>query len=152
MTTQPNGRLIGAALLAAILTAAFGFAAHVFAAEIVEPYVASVMAGRHVAPSWDVRVPAALTAIEPGVALIILCLLLRHALPSAGTFARGLTAGLLALALSGRLVRQPMMDFLVGNPLNVVAVQDGIVWLIWLGMGLIAAFCLDLTARPAQLT
>jgi hypothetical protein len=37
-----------------------------------------------------------------------------------------------------------MMDLLIGNPLSVVAVQDGITWLIWIIMGLIVAACLDL--------
>ena len=62
----------------------------------------------------------------------------------------GLLAGGLVLALSGSLIRQPMMNLLIGNPLAVVAVQDGITWLIWLAMGLIAAACLDLLMPLAE--
>lgn len=125
------------------LSAAAGFVAHVFSVEVITPYVASVMAGRHVAPSWDVRIPAALSSIEQGIALALLYLLLRSSLPSLGTLWRGVLVGLLALALHGALVRQPMMDLLIGNPLGIVAVQDGMTWLIWLAMGLITAVCLD---------
>jgi hypothetical protein len=132
-----------AILLAAVLSAGFGFVLHVFATEIISPYVASVMAGRRVVPSWDVRIPAALSSIEQGIAVALLYLLVRFCLPSVGTLRRGLLVGVLALALGGNLVRQPMMNLLIGNPLAVVAMQDGVTWVIWLVMGLISAVCLD---------
>ena len=134
----------GAAIIAATLAAGIGFTLHVFSAEVITEYVAATMAGRHVAPSWDIRIPAALSSIEQGLALVVLYLLLRLRFPWLSTLWRGLLVTMLALALGGNLIRQPMMDLLIGNPLSVVAVQDGITWLIWIIMGLIVATCLDL--------
>lgn len=136
-------RAAAAVAAAAVLSAGFGFALHVFGAEVVTRYVAAQMAGRQVTPSWDVRIPAALSSIEQGIAVALLYLLVRSGLPALGTIRRGLLVGLLSLALGGNLLRQPMMNLLIGNPLAVVAVQDGITWVIWLAMGLITAICLD---------
>lgn len=132
-----------AVVLAAVLSAGVGFAFHVLAAEVIERQVAAIMAGRQVTPSWDVRIPAALSAIEQGLALALLYLLLRARLPGLGSIRRGVVGGLLALALAGRLIRQPMMDLLIGNPITVVAMQDGLAWITWLAMGVITAICLD---------
>lgn len=137
-------RTYGAVVVAAALSAAFGFVLHVFATEVVERYVASVMAGRQITPSWDVRVPAMLSSIEQGIALALLYLLVRARFPLLGTLRRALLVGLLTLALGGSLIRQPMMNLLIGNPPSVVAVQDGMTWLIWAVMGLITAVVLDL--------
>lgn len=137
-------RTYGAVVVAAALSAAFGFVLHVLATEVVERYVASVMAGRQITPSWDVRVPAMLSSIEQGIALALLYLLVRARFPLLGTLRRALLVGLLTLALGGSLIRQPMMNLLIGNPPSVVAVQDGMTWLIWAVMGLITAVVLDL--------
>jgi hypothetical protein len=145
---RSNSRLIGSLLVTAGLAAGIGFTLHVFAVEWVDPYVASIMAGRTVSPSWDVRVPAALSSIEQGLALAMLYLLLRARLPFTTTFVRAALTGLLTLALAGDLIRQPMMNLLVGNPVEVVAVQDGSVWVIRLVMALIAAYCLDWMVPP----
>lgn len=139
-----------AVIVAAVLSAAAGFIIHVFSVEAIEHYVASVMAGRQVAPSWDVRVPAALSSIEQGLALVALYLLLRCRFPRLGTLRRGLLGAVLALALGGNLVRQPMMNLLIGNPLNVTAVQDGMTWLVWGVMGMIVAVCLDVLLPPGN--
>lgn len=146
-----SSRAGAAVIAAAVASAAIGFVIHVFSVEVVEHYVASVMAGRQVAPSWDVRVPAALSSIEQGLALVTLYLLVRSRLPSLGTLARGLLVAVIALALGGNLVRQPLMNLLIGNPLEVVAVQGGMTWLIWGVMGIIAASVLDfLLPQPSE--
>lgn len=137
-------RACGAAAIAAVLGAGIGFVIHVFSVEVVERHVAAIMAGRNVAPSWDVRIPAALSSIEQGLALALIYLLLRRRFPGLGTLRRALLTAALALALAGNLIRQPLMNLLIGNPLEVVAVQDGVTWLIWLVMSLVVAACLDL--------
>ena len=102
-------RAVGAIFAAAVLSATCGFALHVFTVEIVTSYVALIMAGRQVAPSWDVRIPAALTSIEQGLALALLSLLVRSRMPSIGSVRRGFLVGVFALALSGNLVRFPFI-------------------------------------------
>ena len=37
----------------------------------------------------------------------------------------------MVLMIKGNLVRQPLMNLLVGNPVEVVAIQDGLTWLTW---------------------
>lgn len=129
--------------IAASFAAGIGFAIHVFSAEIVERHVATMMIGRHVAPSWDMRFPAALSSIEQGLALVILYILLRRCFPALGTIRRTLLTAALALTLAGRLIRQPLMNILIGNPWEVVMMQDGLNWLIWLTMSAIVSVLLD---------
>ena len=58
---------------------------------------------------------------------------------------------MLLLAAQGSLFRQPLMDFIIGNPLSVVAVQDGVTWVVWLVMCAVAALTYDgLTERPGS--
>ncbi|MEM9634602.1 MAG: hypothetical protein AAGA50_24950 [Pseudomonadota bacterium] len=131
-------------LAAASLAAAAGFVIHVFTVEWIHEWVAGQMAGKTVQPSWDVRVPAALSSMEMGLALTICYALLKYRFPGLRWWIGGFGLGCLMLAVQGRLLRQPLMNWLVGNPIEVVLVQDGIAWLTWLVMALIVAFVFEL--------
>ena len=89
--------------------------------------------------SWDVRVPAAISAIEIGLGASLTYWLLRSRFPALGWARGGLCLAGLILMIKGSLIRQPLMNSLVGNPVEVVAVQDGMVWLTWAVMGWIIA-------------
>lgn len=130
----------GACVVAASAT---GFVIHLISAEPVASWVARRMAGQSVAPSWDVAIPAALSSIETGIGMTILYALCRSRLRWLGTALSGLIVGLLLLAVMGRLIRQPLMDFIVGNPLDVVLVQNGMGWLTWLATALVTAWCYE---------
>jgi len=90
------------------------------------------MEGISISPSRSVVMIAALTSIESGLGLAVLYALVRAQLPFDNPLLKGLCLGVLVLAVTGRLFRQPFMNRRVGNPLGVVLVQDGIVWLQWL--------------------
>jgi hypothetical protein len=135
-----------AAFVSASAAAITGFVIHVATQGWVQSWVASHMQGREVAPSWEVRYVALLTSLEVGVGLVILYALVRTALPAKSSLVRGLLLGVLLLAVMGRLIRQPAMNLVVGNPLVVVAVQDGISWLLWLSMCVVVAVTYDLLA------
>lgn len=132
-----------AAIAAASVAAATGFFIHVATQEPIRVWVASQMQGQAVALSWDVRYLALVTSLESGIGLVLLYAMLRKVLPGLSTLARGGLLALLMLMVMGRLIRQPVMNLVIGNPLAVVAVQDGISWLLWLVMSLIVAFVFD---------
>lgn len=132
-----NALLVCAA--AAVIASASGFAFHVVIEERLRSWVAARMKGHSVSPSRKVLFPAALTSIESGAGLVVLYILVRDNLPFENAILRGLIVGFLVLAVSGRLFRQPVMNRLVGNPLKVVLVQDGAVWINWLLMCVIIA-------------
>jgi len=121
--------------VASVLAAATGFCLHVFSAEWVQHRVATLMDGKEVMSSWDVRIPAAISSIEIGLGAALCYWLIRSRFPNLGWFRGGLCLTALVLMIKGNLIRQPLMNFLIGNPIEVVAVQDGITWLIWGLMG-----------------
>lgn len=135
-----------AGFISASAAAGTGFLIHVSSQGWVRSWVSSRMQGREVVSSWDVRYVALATSLETGVGLVILYALIRPALPGKSSFVRGLLLGVLLLAVMGRLVRQPLMDFVVGNPLPVVAVQDGISWVLWICVCVVVAAAYDLLA------
>ena len=136
-------------LVAAIAAAVVGFIIHVASQEFVRTWVYTRMHGHAVTPSWDVRYVALLTSLEIGVAVVWLYALFRRTLPQTRSLFRGLLLGVLLLAAQGSLFRQPLMDFIIGNPISVVAVQDGVTWVVWLVMCAVAALTYDaLTERP----
>jgi len=128
-----------AGLVVAAVAAATGFIIHVASQEWLESWVSSQMQGHQVAASWDVRYLALVTSLEIGVGLVILYALVRPALPAKSSVGRGLILAVLLLAVMGRFVRQPLMNLAIGNPLPVVAVQDGTVWLLWLCICIVVA-------------
>lgn len=132
-----------AASITAVAAAAIGFFIHVGSQSWVRSWVSAHMQGREVIPSWDVRYVALLTSVETGLGLVVLYALIRPALPGKSSFSRGLLLGILMLAVMGRLFRQPVMNLVIGNPLPVVAVQDGISWVLWTSMAIVVAAVYD---------
>lgn len=139
MPRMHRSRTLGAGLIAAIAAAATGFVIHVGTQSWVQSWVAERMQGKEVAPSWDVRYIALATSLEVGVGLVILYALVRRAMPVKSAVLRGLLLGVVLLAVMGRLLRQPVMNLVIGNPLPVVVVQDGISWVLWLSAAVVAA-------------
>ena len=113
------------------LASSSGFVVHVATVEWLPAWVSSRMEGHTVMPSWDVRYLAALTAVEIGVAVMVLYRLCRPSLLRFSLPARTLLFIALMLATRGLLVRQPLMDAAIGNPIDVVAVQNLAKWLVW---------------------
>jgi hypothetical protein len=136
-------------ILAAIAGAATGFAIHLGTQAWIREWVAAHMAGRSVAPSWDVRLLAAATSLELGVATVFVYVLLRKSLPGLPTIFRGALLAALLLAVTGRLVRQPVMDLAIGNPVSVVLIQDGVAWLTWAALCIAVASVYDRLAAGA---
>lgn len=147
----PPPRQLVAGLVAAVAAAGVGFLIHVGSQSWVRSWVSARMEGRPVTPSWDVRYIAFATSLEVGVGVAILYALVRSALPFKSAVVRGLALGVLLLAVMGRLVRQPLMNLLVGNPPSVVIVQDGVSWVLWLAVCVVTAVVFErLAPAPAS--
>ena len=127
-------------LAIAALASSLGFIVHVFSAEWVQGWVAQIMQGRSVTPSWDVRYIATLTSLEYGASTIVLYWLIRDKVIKYGKFKAFITLSLLFTALHGALVRQPLMDYIIGNPVEVVLVQNALKWLVWILMSLVVVY------------
>jgi len=128
-----------AGLVAAVAAGLTGFVIHVGTQAWVQAWVTERMQGKEVTASWDVRYLALITSVEVGVGLVVLYALVRRAMPVKSAALRGLLLGVILLAVMGRLVRQPVMNLVIGNPFSVVAVQDGISWVLWLAAAITAA-------------
>jgi hypothetical protein len=146
---MPQSRKVVAGLVAALAVAATGFVIHVGSQAWVQSWVTERMQGRDVRASWDVRYFALITSIEVGIGLVILYALVRGAMPFKSPALRGLLLGVVLLAVMGKLVRQPVMNLLIGNPLSVVAVQDGVSWLLWPAVSVVVAVVFERLA-PEQ--
>jgi hypothetical protein len=89
-------------------------------------------------PAWLVTV-AFITELLPVAGKIALYLLIRDFLPGKSRLMKGLSYGLLLMAIGDTLVRAPLMDALVGNPVDVVLVQNAEGWAIDLSVGSVIA-------------
>ncbi|KMK51246.1 hypothetical protein RO21_07220 [[Actinobacillus] muris] len=47
------------------------------------------------------------------------------------------------LVIMGRLIRQPLMDYAIGNPLYIAILQNMSSWIVWWVMGLATTLVYD---------
>ena len=127
-------------LIIAAIASSGAFVVHVFSAEWLQVWVSHVMEGKEVIPSWDVRYIALFTSLEYGISTIILYWLIRDKIIQFGTVTAVVILSLLLMALHGVLIRQPLMDFIIGNPLEVAVVQNAFKWLSWIVMSIVVVF------------
>lgn len=127
-------------LIIAILASFSGFVVHVFTVEWLPEWISTQMQGLEVKPSWDVRYVAAITSIEMGLGALGLYYFGRHRFIQMGRLKSALLFSALFLALNGRLIRQPLMDVVIGNPWHVAIVQNAFIWLSWILMAFIVVY------------
>ncbi|SIO96741.1 hypothetical protein [Vibrio spartinae] len=124
-------------LVVAAIASSSSFIVHIISAEWLPSWVATQMQGMSIQPSWSVRYVALITSIEYGLGATVLYMLAREKLIIFGRMKATIIFSVLLMAIHGAFVRQPLMDFLIGNPIHVVVVQNGFKWLVWLLMSLI---------------
>ena len=144
----PMQRTVLRLLLVAAAASAVGFVIHVTDQNIVPPWVQRQMRGVPSAgpPAGWTFAAAALSSIEIGAGYAILYALLRLATPTLRPIARGLLTGTLALALGGQLIRQPLMNWIIGNPIYVTLAMAVGPWLTSLAMGVVLALSYEAIA------
>ncbi|WP_445355830.1 hypothetical protein ACJJI5_06350 [Microbulbifer sp. EKSA008] len=121
-------------LIIAIIASSSSFVIHLASAEWLPEWISQQMQGVSIQPSWNIKYIALLTSIEYGVAAIILYILIQDKLFKYRLPFRILIFSALLTATHGALVRQPLMDYLIGNPLKVTLAQNGMKWLVWILM------------------
>jgi hypothetical protein len=128
----------------AVLASAVGFLIHVSTLGPITAWVAQRMTGQVLdRNSLAVTGIAFLTSVEIGIGVVIVYLSLRKSLSTTNVWLRALVLWILLLAVQGRLVRQPFMDLFIGNPLSVVALQDGITYLLWFAMSIVVVWMVE---------
>ena len=131
----------------AVIASTSSFVVHVATVEWLPDWIGNQMQGVSIQPSWDVRYIAGVTSIEYGMAAIALYYLAREKLLDYGKFKSALLFSVLLMAIHGAFVRQPFMDYVVGNPFHVVLVQNGFKWLVWLLMSFCVVFGVELVNK-----
>ncbi|MCF6289352.1 MAG: hypothetical protein L3J53_08995 [Proteobacteria bacterium] len=127
-------------LILAIIASLTGFVIHVFTVEWLPDWISGQMQGMEIKASWAVRYVAGITSIEYGIATIVLYYLARDKLIRFGKLKAAVFLSLLLLALGAILIRQPLMDYLIGNPIHVAIVQNVFKWLPLILMSFITVY------------
>lgn len=99
-----------------------------------------------------VRYIAGITSLEYGIAAIALYYLGRNKLISFGKFKAVLLFSILLMAIHGAFFRQPFMDYVVGNPVHVVLVQNSFKWLVWFLMSFCVVFGFEFVIKITYAT
>jgi len=97
------------------------------------------MAGVEMLASWDVRYLAGATSIEYVLGSMLMYTLMRRPLLGWRPWARIVVFTLLILSTRGLLMRQPLMDWAIGNPMDVVVIQNGLKALVWIVVASLSA-------------
>ena len=114
--------------LATFTAGMVGFVTHAVLVDMIQPLIMESLRGAGtIRPPYPpmVALSAAATALIPVGVLAAMYFWLGHHIPARSRTGRGLWLGVIILLLKGELVRQPVMDLIVGNPLMVVALQNG---------------------------
>lgn len=127
-------------IVLAVFASFSGFVVHVMTVEWLPSWIEVQMEGVKVQPSWNVRYIAGVTSLEYGVAAVGIYYLAREKLIFLGRFKAAILFAILLTSIHGALIRQPLMDYVVGNPIHVVFVQNGAKWIVWLLMSLVVVY------------
>ena len=145
---------LAAVVIPIAAASAVGFVLHRAVADHFPAWVGERMSGVSIKqPPYgpEVVVPAALSSVEYGVAFFLAYLLVRRSFPNLSVWLRAVAVTALCLALGGNLVRMPLMQLVVGNPLLVTLVQHAGIWMPYLVASFVLAFTYEwLVARQAQ--
>lgn len=138
-------------ILIAAIASSSSFLVHVMTVEWLPNWVASQMQNVDIQTSWSVRYVALLTSVEYGFAAMILYYLVRDKLIHLGKFNTFVIFSLLLIAIKGILIRQPLMDYIIGNPIKVVLVQNIFKWLVWIIMSFIVVYGCEILIKKYKL-
>ena len=137
--------------VAAVAASAAGFTVHKAFADRLPAWVSAHMGSTQIRlPPYgpEIVVPATLSSLESGVAFLVAYLLLRRATPHRSVLVRALLVAALSLALYGSLLRMPVMQLLVGNPVWITLVQHAGIWAPVVAACLVVVYAYEILARP----
>ena len=125
--------------LMAVLATVASFGIHLATAAWLPGWLADRMVGVEMLASWDVRYLAGATSIEYVLGSMLMYALMRRSLLGWRPWARFVVFTLLILSTRGLLMRQPLMDWAIGNPMDVVVIQNGLKALVWIVVASLSA-------------
>lgn len=136
---------------ATAIAAAIGFSIHVYYGEVIlDEYIQlAAQAGRLdsvITEPYPAHIVALafLTALVPYIFKVLVFHTAGHLIPARTVIGRGLLYGLIMLGLSHALVRMPLMNLAVGNPVDVTIFMSAEVWLIEILGGIAIAWIVPL--------
>lgn len=115
-----------------------GFVVHVALSGLIDPIVSRTMqalgeAGHHLTRPQDskaITILAAVTSlVEQGPAFAIAFLLVARALPERSRLVQATACSALLLGVRGDLMRMPVMNVAIGNPVWIALLQQAGTWL-----------------------
>ncbi|MCB1583627.1 MAG: hypothetical protein KDI92_11225 [Xanthomonadales bacterium] len=124
-----------------------GFVIHVLTVEWLPEWIGTQMQGIQLQPSWNVKYLAAFTSIEYSLSTMFIYVLARNKLLKLGQFKSACVISLILLTINALLIRQPLMDFAIGNPIDVVLVQNAFKWMPWILMAFIIVYGYELIQK-----
>ena len=122
----------------ALIASLVGFILHVLDADFLQKWICGMPVG--LSYSWGIILLAALTSVEVGVGITIIYAAIRKKILKKNIFYRGLILGVIILATKGILLRQLIMDIVVGGFSWQTWVKDSMSWVISLTLCIVLAF------------
>lgn len=133
-------------ILAACLCTALAMTVHIKLQHFCVQYVSTHMEGvtvAHAPYNTFITSMAYLTFVVQALVVCFAYYLVRDYMPCKSAFGRGCLFGLFIMLMNGELLRQPFMNYLVGNPVLVILVQQGQVWISTLVASIVIAWVLE---------
>jgi hypothetical protein len=130
-------------IIPAIIASLAGLSLHIIMLKELTPYITSTLNNTTILkPPYPIyiNISAYITAILPGFGLALLYYFIRPYFSIKSKVARGILLGLFVLLIKGELIRQPIMNILVGNPISIALLQQSQIWLTSLVMSLLVVF------------
>ncbi len=149
-----NKKVIVRLGIAVIVASIATLTLHIYLLQVITPII------NKIGPALTLQKPpyplstnlaAYITMLVPILVIAIIYRMLGHHLPGNNVFIKGIVLGCLLLLIKGELLRQPLMNVLVGNPVWLALLQQSHVWLSNLVLGLIVVLTVPLK-QPAQTT
>lgn len=140
-------------VLATVIAGALGFILHVSLFNRLQPIIEASVKTAHIAqPPYSPMINffAAATMLLPVAVSVVIYYWLGHYVPGKSRIIKGLWFGIIIAFMKGGVIRQPIMDSLVGNPLIVVILQNGQILLENLTVGLVIALIMPLKSPGTQ--
>ncbi len=134
------------------LASSISFLVHVLTIEWLPQWISNQMQGIETVPSWHVKYIALISSIEYGLAAIAIYHFARNHLIKFGRLKAFMLFSMLLASINGSLIRQPLMDFIVGNPLNVALVQNFFKWLVWIAMSFVVVYGYEIFIKQTNST
>lgn len=129
---------------------AMAFAIHVKYGGFIGRIVSNALAGMDIAKppyGFSITFIAAITSLLPTIGLFILFMLVYDRIPGKSPLTKGITFGLLRLLSEGQLIRMPLMNAVIGNPLWAVFLQQSETWIINLIVSVFLAYLISFSRK-----